>query len=232
MKKRDFGIISVVTIFAVAMAFLESTVVVYLRKLYYENGFDFPLKGFIEPQILNIEWVREFFTIVMLLCVGYLAGKKFNERFAYFLYSFAVWDIFYYVWLKVMLDWPASLMTWDLLFLIPWPWAGPVLAPIICSLTMTWFAFCLIEKKNRKIKTTEWILLFAGGFVILYTFVIDYGALIVGGNYLKDFLTLATNAEFSSIISSYVPSFYNWLLFWLGEISIIISISMFCFRKK
>jgi hypothetical protein len=232
MKNYYYKKISILTVFAIAMAFLESTVVVYLRKVFYVNGFDFPLKGFIEPQILNIEWIREASTIIMLICIGYLAGKKFNEKFAYFLYSFAIWDIFYYIWLKLAIGWPASKFTWDLLFLIPWPWVAPVFAPVICSLTMIWFALCLIDKNERKIKTVEWTLLFAGALIILYTFLIDYGYLIINGGYLKDFLTLATNTEFSSVISSYVPLNYNWLLFLIGEIIMAISICMFYFRKK
>ena len=37
--------------------------------------------GFIEPQILSMEWIREFATIVMLLTVGILSGKKLYEKF-------------------------------------------------------------------------------------------------------------------------------------------------------
>src|SRR3989344_6671811 len=133
MKKESRNKILIVTIYAIAMAFIEATVVVYLRKLFYPNGFNFPLVGFIDPAILNIEWIREFATIIMLLMVGILAGKKLYERFAYFIYAFAVWDIFYYIFLKVILDWPNSFLTWDLFFLIPWPWIGPVLAPMLCA---------------------------------------------------------------------------------------------------
>ena len=96
MKKESLNKISIVTIFAIAMGFLEAVVVVYLRKLYYPNGFNFPLKGFIDPSIISIEWVREFATIVMLITIAMLAGKKLYERFAYFIYVFAIWDIFYY----------------------------------------------------------------------------------------------------------------------------------------
>jgi hypothetical protein len=76
MRKESMNKIAIVTIFAIAMAFLESVIVIYLRKLYYADGFNFPLKGFIEPQILNIELIREIATVIMLISIGILAGKK------------------------------------------------------------------------------------------------------------------------------------------------------------
>lgn len=234
MKKESCKKIAVVTIFAIAMAFLEAVVVIYLRKIYYPDGFDFPLVGFIEPSILNIEWVREAFTIVMLACIGWLAGKKFSEKFAYFLYSFAIWDIFYYVWLKTALDWPSSLTTWDMLFLIPFPWAGPVLAPIINSITMILLAFIIIhlqdKGKNPKIILREWVLLFLGGLTILYTYLYDYGTLIINSGFLKDFFELAAKQDFKQAVSNYIPSNYNWILFWIGEAIILIAIWMIYVR--
>src|SRR3989344_2117688 len=116
MNKETYKRLAVVTIFALAMAFLESVIVVYLRKMYYPSGFNFPLSTLMESNILTIEWVREFFIIVMLISVAFLAGKKFIDRLAYFFYAFAIWDIFYYIWLKVILSWPPSFLTWDLLF--------------------------------------------------------------------------------------------------------------------
>ena len=134
MKKESVNKILIITIFAIAMGFLEAAVVIYLRELFYPNGFDFPLRGFLNPSILGVEWIREFATVVMLAAIAVLAGKKFYERFAYFLYAFAIWDIFYYISLKATLDWPSSFLTWDLLFLIPWPWIGPVLTPVLWSI--------------------------------------------------------------------------------------------------
>src|SRR6185369_2332457 len=113
--------------FSIAMAALESAVVVYLRALYYPDGFNVAMK-LIDQKILLIEIAREAATVVMLLGVGWLAGNNLKDRFAYFLLSFAVWDIFYYLWLKVFIDWPSSLLEWDILFLIPFTWLGPVLA--------------------------------------------------------------------------------------------------------
>jgi len=217
-----------------AMAFLETTVVVYLRKLYYPQGFNFPLTSGIETLVLNIEWVREFFTIIMLLCIGLLAGKTRYEKFAYFLYSFAIWDIFYYVWLKVILNWPASFLTWDLLFLIPWPWVGPVLAPLIVSFTMIFLGWSIIamgdQGKKVKITKKEFMLLVLGSLLILYTFLYDFGNLIMSRGFLPEFFTLASNAEFQQISGAYIPSYYPWWLFIFGEILILLAI--FSFSRK
>ena len=172
----------------------------------------------------------------MLASIGWLAGKKFSEKFAYFLYSFAIWDIFYYIWLKIALDWPASLTTWDLLFLIPLPWAGPVLAPVINSITMIALAFIIIylqdKRKEVKIILKEWILLFTGGLAILYTYLYDYGQLIINSGFLKDFFELTAKPEFHQIVSNYVPSGYNWILFCIGEVLILIAIVMIYIRTK
>src|SRR3972149_9492425 len=124
-----------VMIFAVAIALVESAVVVYLRELHYPEGFRFPLKLIIDKTVI-VELYREIATVIMLLSIGALVGKIFWERFAYFLIAFGVWDIFYYVWLKVAIGWPVSILDWDILFLIPVPWIGPVIAPVLVSLLM------------------------------------------------------------------------------------------------
>jgi len=236
MKKESYKKLTVVGIFAVAMAFLESVIVVYLRELFYPEGFDFPLKGFIAPWVLNIEWTREFFTIVMLASVAFLAGKKFHEKFAYFLYSFAIWDIFYYIWLKVILNWPSSLVTWDLLFLIPLPWIGPVIAPIIASLTMIVFSVLIINFEDRgkkaRIAIKEWMMFIIGVLIVLYTFLYDYSKLIFGGGFANEFFTLATNQKFINLISNFAPTSYMWKTFIFGEILVIMGIVMYYLRVE
>ena len=118
-----------ITVFAIAMGFLETAVVVYLRVLLYPGGFSFPL-AIMPHSLAIIEIYREAATLVMLIGIGYLSGKNGTTRFAFFLYAFAVWDLFYYVFLKIFIHWPESWMTWDILFLIPTNWVGPVVAPI------------------------------------------------------------------------------------------------------
>jgi hypothetical protein len=236
MKKESRNKFWIITIFAIAMGFLEAAVVVYVRRLFYPEGFNFPLKGFLEPEMLNIEWVRELATIIMLVMIAMLAAKKFHERFAYFLYAFAIWDIFYYVFLKITLNWPSSILDWDLLFLIPWPWIGPVLTPIIVSLMFTIMAFIIINledsRKNIRINAKEWVLMIVGVLIVLYTWLKDYAVLVFNSGFAKDFFTLSTNIQFNQIIENYSPANYNWPLFILGCIISLIGIIQFYLRTK
>ncbi len=235
MKKESKNKLGIITIFAIAMAFIETTVVVYLRELYYGGGFDFPLKGFIEPNILAIEWVREFGTIIMLLAIGVLAGKKMYEKLAYFILAFSIWDIFYYVFLKVLLNWPSSFLTWDILFLIPLPWISPVLAPLICCVILMALAISIIyfndKGHNVKISLKEWTLLIFGMLLVLYTWLYDYSKLIFSEGFGKEFFSLVENAELYSVISSYVPQVYNWTVFWVGILSASLGVFFF-FRRN
>lgn len=117
----------------IALAYIESAVVVYLRALYYPQGFGFPLEE-MSLAIYLTEAGREAATIVVLTAVACLVEKTHTGRFFLFLYGFGIWDIFYYVWLKVLVNWPATLLDWDVLFLIPLPWVAPVLSPVLISL--------------------------------------------------------------------------------------------------
>src|SRR5690348_12265213 len=112
-----------IILFSIAMGFLEGAVVIYLRALYYPAGFSFPLILMSDTNAL-VEFFREIATVVMLLGIGMLAGRTTNQRLAFFLMSFAIWDIFYYVFLWLVLDWPQTFMEWDILFLVPVPWVG------------------------------------------------------------------------------------------------------------
>jgi hypothetical protein len=127
IAKRFLG----VSVYAIAMAYLEAAVVVYLRALLGLKDIT-AVDVSLGPYGL-VEIGREAATIAMLVAVGWMAGRHAKERWAYGLFAFGLWDIFYYVWLKVLLDWPASLLGWDLLFLIPLPWWGPVLAPVLIA---------------------------------------------------------------------------------------------------
>jgi hypothetical protein len=209
----------VIVIFSIAMAALESAVVVYLRALYYPDGFTVALR-MIDQKILLIEIAREFATLFMLAGVGWLAGNNFKDRFAYFLLSFAVWDIFYYVWLKVFIDWPSSLLEWDILFLIPITWLGPVLAPVICSVTMILLSI-LIIRSSRPLTPGLWGLLVCGSMVILYTFLKDYGSIIIDNGFHEDYAMIMQNKAFVAIASAYIPQSYSWEFFVFGEVLIL-----------
>jgi hypothetical protein len=125
-----------VVLFAVAMAWMESATVVYLRMLVGRvNPYQtVPLPA--HPFLGTTELVRELATMVLLFVAGWLAGRDWRTRLAYSLIAFGVWDILYYVFLAVIVGWPQSLFDWDILFLIPLPWWGPVLAPSIIAAMM------------------------------------------------------------------------------------------------
>ena len=144
-----------VAIFAVAFAWVESAVVVYLRKIYYDGVFSFPLvvvweegKHVIDP-LIKIEFGREIATLIMLLAVGWVAGRNKFQRFCFFMIAFGIWDIFYYIWLYVMVGWPESLMTWDLLFYVPLPWVGPVITPVLIAAAMIVAGLLIIYYQER-----------------------------------------------------------------------------------
>jgi hypothetical protein len=170
-------------LFGIAFALVEASVVVYLRSLYYPEGFTFPLK-IMSAQHLIVEISREAATIVMLVAVGILAGSKAWEKFAYFLVAFGVWDIFYYVWLKVMLDWPAAVTDWDILFLIPLPWIGPVIVPVLISLLMIVCGSVIVVRleKDKFFHPgwTSWSLSAVATVILLYSFIEDTQSTLQG----------------------------------------------------
>lgn len=212
-------------LFAMAMGFLEAIVVVYVRDLYYPDGFNFPLK-ILPPGFIFIEIVREFCTLVMLVSVAWAARTVFIGRLSVFLFLFGIWDIFYYVALKLFIDWPESWLTWDILFLIPVTWVGPVLAPVICSVVMVLMAFFFeyyIFKGNLKsIELKKMLLIIAGAFFIFISFTIDFGLLILKGNYLSSILTINKNPDFIEELSSFIPIRFQWELFFAGIIFILL----------
>ncbi len=125
----------VVAAWAIAFALVEAMVVYYLRKLFaLESAAVFTEEAFHFPaDYLLYERAREAATMVMLVGVALLAGRTAWQVLAYWLFAFGVWDIFYYVWLYVLLRWPSSLGARDLLFLIPREWWAPVWLPTAIS---------------------------------------------------------------------------------------------------
>ena len=202
---RHLAVLGTLTVFAIAMAFLESAIVVYLRAIFYPAGFGFPLKP-IDPGTYAIEIGREAFTLVMLATVARLAGAPGWGRFACFAFLFGVWDIWYYIWLKVFLGWPASLLTWDILFLIPVAWIGPVLAPVLVSLLLiagSLWAMRILDGGGRiRVEGLDWLASVLGALLILYTFVSDVVSQLSSGGV--------------EAVLGYVPSAYNWPVFLAG----------------
>ena len=202
------------------MGLFEAVVVIYLREIFYPAGFYFPLKE-IPLRFLSIEIAREISTIIMLIAISIIAGKNLLEKFCYFIYSFSIWDIFYYVWLKVTLNWPSSLFNYDILFLIPVPWVAPVLAPVICCITMIFIGIGMlyVYEKNGAIphiKFSDLILILSGGIIIIISFVVDYISWVARGNRVDQF----------------VPVKYYWGLLITGNLLALISFLRVYLRNK
>ncbi|HDQ00742.1 MAG TPA: hypothetical protein ENN22_16385 [bacterium] len=192
------------------MAFLEAAVVVYLRELYYPEGFSFPLK-MIPMKIYAVELGREAATIIMLAAIGWLSAKSFLNRFASFAIAFGVWDIFYYLFLKITLNWPSNILDWDLLFLIPLPWVGPFIAPVIVSifLIMAGLHIWLREAQKNPIIASKWHWILEG-----------LAGLIIIGSFL-------TNAK--AMINQTLPSPFHWEIFFIG---LLLGIDVFYHATK
>ena len=131
--------LGLLALFGIAMAHLEGVVVVYLRKSLgmLDSESNKESIGKIPDRFLQIEMTREVATIVMLVVIAYLVGGTWIEKGVFFLWTFAIWDLFYYLSLYILIKWPPKLTTIDVLFLIPKPWIAPVWFPIgVSSLTI------------------------------------------------------------------------------------------------
>jgi hypothetical protein len=180
MRRKVFLLV----VFALAMGYLEAAVVVYLRKIFYPAGFVFPIKR-ITTDLALVELGREAATIVMLLAVAFIAEKTRRGRLICFMLLFGVWDVAYYLWLWITIGWPASLLTWDLLFLIPVIWSGPVLAPILVSALMIVTAAIYYRYHGAaeavRISTVEWALTILAAVVIFISLAYNHPVVFRGG---------------------------------------------------
>jgi hypothetical protein len=203
--------------FGVAFGYVEAAVVVYLRALYEPlhlqfypdapHGDLFPLitlaqlasAGTQPSRWLAAELAREGATLVMLAAVALVMARNFRQWFAAFMISFGLWDISYYFFLKVLLDWPGSWMTWDLLFLLPVPWASPVLAPMLVSVSMIGSGTYILQRESTgwplRLRPLIWAAAGAACLLLMLAFCGDYRNLLDGG----------------------LPSAFPWTLFTLGE---------------
>ena len=192
----------IVCVFAIAMAWVESAVVFDLRTMVHRiepyQADPLPLIGKLGP----VELVRELATMIMLLTVGMLAGKTWRTRFSYSAIAFGVWDIFYYVFLKVMCDWPHSLLDWDILFLLPLPWWGPVLAPVLIALLLIVWGTLATQFEHKSASRVSnfapWAMNFTGMMLALYVF-------------MADTLRVASQGVF--VVRKVLPAEFNWPLF-------------------
>jgi len=196
---------SMVVLYAIAMAWVESAVVLYLRSMIdrlepYQPD-PLPIIG----GFAAVELPRELATLVMLFTVGWLAGRTWRARLGYAAVAFGVWDIFYYVFLKIFCGWPHSLLDWDVLFLLPLPWWGPVLAPVLISLLMILWGTWASQFESSRCPTPSnrpvWILNFAGMALALYAF-------------MADAITAASRGLDS--VRTVLPGRFDWPLFGLA----------------
>src|SRR6059036_1794537 len=168
----------VVATYAAAMAWVESAVVYYLRTMIDRIEPHQPNPLPIIGGLGKAEMLREAATMLMLLMVGVLAGRTWRARLGYTAIAFGVWDIFYYVFLRVLCGWPHSLFDWDILFLLPLPWWGPVLAPVSIALLMiAWGALVTARPaRSRALSAASrfsWRASGTGAALALYVFMAD-----------------------------------------------------------
>jgi hypothetical protein len=209
--------VAALVIFSIAFAYVEAAVVVYLRAHYEplrekaaagpprDEVFPIPTLRQIEaagPEAMHIlltDLVREFATMIMLAAVGLAVASNFRQWLAGFMIAFGVWDIFYYVFLRLLIGWPESLMTWDILFLVPVPWVGPVIAPVIVSLSMILaggtILWCEASGRPLHFHGLDWVSIFVGGLTVIVAFCWDWRGMAAGG----------------------WPRPFHWPLFALGE---------------
>jgi hypothetical protein len=190
---------------SIAFGYIEASVVVYLRAIFFPEGFVFPLAEFgIETSPLWMTEIgREASTLVLIISGAYLFGRNVRERVAGFMIIFGIWDIFFYVWLKVLVNWPASIMDWDILFLIPVIWAGPVLAPVLISVVMIVFGLIVIRQscygQSVKIFPIDWLGFSGAGVLTVVVFCLASRGIMEPG----------------------YESYFNWPLFLISPVAAV-----------
>ena len=199
---------AIVISFAIAMAWVEAASVFYIRALvdrivpYQAN----PLPQEAMTGTLGyVELWREAATLVMIATLGLLAGRTWRRRAGYAALAFGAWDIFYYVFLRLISGWPRTLLDWDILFLLPLPWWGPVLAPVSIALVMIVWG-TLTTQSDDAATDARWTFLTAalgwvGIALALAVFTIDAWRALPDGR---------------DAVLRVLPTTFNWPLFWVA----------------
>jgi hypothetical protein len=196
--------LALVVVFAIAIAYVEAAAVTYLRDAYGITDIvrDLPERA---GRLTAIEIGREAATLVMLLAVGCIAGGRMQDSIGYFVLAFGAWDIAYYGWLALFLGWPRSPLDWDVLFLIPLPWWGPVIAPAAIAGVMCVGGAAAVLQHERgiswRLRRENVTIATAGIAVVLYTFMADSIAALPHG---------------AAAVTEVRPTEFAWPLFALG----------------
>ena len=190
-------------LFGTAFGYLEAAVVSYLRQLHEPARLRFhpgrapsdlfPLltleqvraAGGAQSRLLPVEVGREAATLVMLAGLALAVAENAGQWAAAFVIAFGAWDLTFYLFLKLLLDWPASLGTWDILFLLPVPWAAPVLAPSLVAAAMIAAGIWHLRREARgvpvRIAPWHWAAILSGAAILIVSFTMDYRNLMAGG---------------------------------------------------
>lgn len=208
-------------VFAIAMAWVELAVVFYLRTMidridpYQPNPL--PVIG----SLGRAELVREAATLVMLLAVGMLAGRNWRSRLGYAAVAFGVWDICYYVFLRKMCGWPHSLLDWDILFLLPLPWWGPVVAPMsIAIMLIAWGTLSRQFEEAPPAGLPVWkqrALGLIGAGLALYVFMAD---------------SIRVADQGVDVLRNLLPARFNWPLFCMALLLMAIPVIQLGLRLR
>jgi hypothetical protein len=201
-RRRERARWMLVVTFAAGMAWVEAACVYYLRAMVdrvvpYQPD-PLPIRSILG----EVELVREGATLLMLAMTGMLAGRTWRARLGYAAIAFGCWDILYYVFLRIISGWPASVFDWDILFLLPLPWWGPVLAPVcIASLMIVW-GTCVTQSQDRlpatRFTRAAWGGSWAGIVLALGVFMADSIRALPGG---------------LDTVRQVLPTAFNWPVF-------------------
>jgi hypothetical protein len=193
---------AIVMAFAIAMAWVEAASVFYIRALVdrIEPYQAHPLP--LNEALGYVELWREAATLVMIATLGLIAGRTWRRRAGYAALAFGTWDIFYYVFLRLISGWPRTLLDWDILFLLPLPWWGPVLAPMSIALVMILWGTLVTQSSDAATDSRwAWALGWVGILLALGVFMIDAWRALPHGR---------------DAVLRVLPTTFNWPLFWVA----------------
>jgi hypothetical protein len=198
------------SLYAIAMAQVEASLVIHLRTIYSAEPLEiFPLSLFTTRDLI-MELVRELATLVMILSVALLSARGFTRVFAAFVFVFGLWDLFYYLWLKIMMGWPLSWMEWDVLFLLPWIWLGPWLTPaLIALLFVVWGGWVLYSPREIRFARNNAVLFVLGVLLALAAFLQPAAFVLWEGK---------------AALQGFQPEGFWWFLFLLGYLLMVVGL--------